>query len=159
MSFATVSDNFSTQLLHVRDEKTAGTFGGTFTSGAFRTRTLNTVVTNEISGASLASNQITLPAGTYYITACLPAYEVNSHQSKLRNTTDSADTIIGTSMRADDAGVENNSFVTGRFTIAAQKVFELQHRGITTISTNGFGYRANFGLTEVYSDVQIWKVA
>src|SRR5690242_14620433 len=39
--------------------------GGTFTSGAWRTRTLNEELRNTL-GASLASNQITLPAGSYY---------------------------------------------------------------------------------------------
>lgn len=40
---------FGAQLFHVQDQKASGTSGGTFTSGADRTRTLNTTVTNEIA--------------------------------------------------------------------------------------------------------------
>jgi hypothetical protein len=156
-----VQGKFESALLHVRDEKSANTGGGTFTSGAFQTRTLNTSVTNEISGASLSSNQITLPSGTYYIEASAPAFAVTRHKAKLRNTTDSSDTLIGTSEITYnlDSTVSTCSFVTGRFTIAAQKTFELQHRCENTKTTDGFGIENNFSVVEVFADVQIWKVA
>jgi hypothetical protein len=152
---------FETQLLHVRDEKSNGTAGGTFTNGAWQTRTLNTSLTNEISGASLSSNQIILPSGTYYIHASAGAYSVDRHKLKLRNTTDSSDTLIGTAEQCQNAGtVSNRSFVIGRFTIASQKNFELQHRCTTTITGDGFGLSSTFSTEiEVYADVQIWKVA
>ena len=41
------------KLLHIQDQKTAAVDGGTFTSGARRTRDLNTEITNEISGSGL----------------------------------------------------------------------------------------------------------
>ena len=63
--FGGVAVGQKTKLLHMRDEKANGTQGGTFTSGSWYTRDLNTVVTNEINGASLSSNQFTLPAGDY----------------------------------------------------------------------------------------------
>jgi hypothetical protein len=150
---------FGTALLHVRDEKTANTAGGTFTSGAWQTRTLNTSMTNEISGASLSSNQITLPSGTYYIYASAPAWDLGKHKLKLRNTSDSSDTLIGTSEVAQfDYFAQTRSFLSGRFTIASQKTFELQHRSEQTQTTDGFGYPSNFSVVEVYADVQIWKV-
>ena len=156
-----VQGKFESALLHVRDEKSAGTDGGSFTSGSFQTRTLNTVMTNEISGASLSSNQIILPSGTYYIEALAPAVYVDRHKTKLRNITDSTDTLIGTSESTGIDSADYNtttSFVRGRFTIAAQKTFELQHRAENTLGF-GFGYNSNFGVVEVYADVQIWKVA
>ena len=152
---------FESQLLHVRDEKANNTSGGTFTSGSFQTRTLNTVVTNEISGSSLSSNQITLPSGTYYIHASAGGNYVDRHKAKLRNITDSTDTIIGTNERSGRDSITEyltRSFVIGRFTISAQKTFELQHRAETS-DGNGFGNPCNFSVTEVYADVQIWKVA
>jgi hypothetical protein len=155
-----LANPFAKELLHVRDEKAANTDGGTFTSGSFQTRTLNTSMTNEISGASLSSNQITLPSGTYYIIAQAPAFKTDFHKLKLRNTTDSTDTLIGSSeycQAIDNVG--NKAFLNGRFTIAAQKVFELQHRCSATKTDNGFGNLTNFGVTEVFADVQIWKVA
>jgi hypothetical protein len=155
-----LSSGFDTQLFHVRDEKAAGTSAGTFTSGSFQTRTLNTVKTNEISGASLSSNQITLPSGTYYINASAPAYYVGGHIAKLKNITDNTDTIIGTSEATyPTASVVTRSFVFGRFTIAASKNFELQHACQSTYSPAGFGPGPDFSVVNVYAEVQIWKVA
>ena len=160
LEFATVSGTtFGSALLHVRDEKANGTNAGTFTSGSYVKRDLNTTLTNEISGASISSSVITLPAGTYYIIASAPQLYVASHKIKLRNTTDGSDTLIGTTEYANPSADTTRSFVAGRFTIAGQKNFELQHRCSTTVADFGFGYRASFGDIEVYTDVQIWKVA
>ena len=80
--------------------------------------------------------------------------------AKLRNTTDSTDTVIGNSSFGDTSGnVSNNSEIVGRFTISAQKVFEIQHRVQTTGTTNGFGVENGFGEVEIYTNVRIWKVA
>lgn len=154
------ADIFGGQLLHVRDQRASGTLSGTFTSGAWRTRTLQTVLTNEIASASLAANQISLPAGTYYIEAFALGLKTDANQAKLRNITDSTDTVIGSSGRTNSGADENSrSTVAGRFTIAGTKVFELQHQCATTSPNNGFGGAASFGVAEVYAEVCIWKVA
>src|SRR5262245_39269025 len=80
--------------LCLRDEKPSGTNGGAFTSGAWRTRTLNTVVANEV-GATLSSNQITLSAGTWRTHIEAPAFTVNDHQVRLQNITSGATIIEG----------------------------------------------------------------
>jgi hypothetical protein len=144
-----------------RDEKTQGTDGGSFTSGAWRTRVLNTSQYNGISGCSLSSNQVTLPAGTYYVEGQAPTGDaVNSHQTRWQNITDGTTTIVGTSgLSSDNAGADpaTSSFIEGVFTIASSKAFELQHICFTTKNTNGFGYASNF-TTEVYSTVTIQKL-
>ena len=146
--------------LIVRDEKANTTNGGTFTSGAFRTRVLNTVSTNTITGASLATNQITLPSGTYLIQAVAPAYATSQHLAILYNITDSANTIIGTVEYAYTTGVvATSSNVTGVFTITAQKVFELRHAAFATSATYGFGVAGSFGVVEVYAQVAIFKLS
>jgi len=147
-------------VLIVRDEKPDGTAGGTFTSGAMRTRTLNTVATNTISGASLASNQITLPAGTYYIDADAPGYKVDFHIAKLRNVTDSSDTIIGTNCASGSGDYTlSYSSIIGVFTISGSKAFEIQHQCNTTYAA-GFGeLSAVPGYVEVYTQVAIFKLS
>jgi hypothetical protein len=142
------------------DHKTQNTASGTFTTGAWRTRDLNTSVFNGITGCSLSSNQITLAAGTYAIIATGPAYDCNRHQLRLRNITDSTTTLTGDSnyLRSfadPSAGAAN---LSGAFTIAGTKVFELQHINQQTSTTNGFGVAANF-TTEVYAMIQITKVS
>lgn len=148
-----------TPLLHLQDQKATNTDGGTFTSGDWRTRTLNTEVTDEI-GSTLSSNQFTLPAGTYEINATAPARNVGSHKLRLRNITDGSDTLIGISeyMSPTNTGA-NRATLRGRFTIAAEKTFELQHRCSSSESTVGFGAASNFSVTEIYADVMVWRVA
>ena len=150
---------FENNLLHVQDQKAADTYGGTFTSGAWRTRDLNTVLTNEIAGASLAGNQITLPAGNYFIIASAPAISVEVHRLKLRNITDGSDVLVGTTTYAYKTSVnETRSAVTGRFTLAAEKVLELQHICQVTCNTYGLGSCNDFGIPEVFTDCLIWKI-
>lgn len=146
-------------LLHVRDEKTQNTAGGTFTSGAWRTRDLNTVKTNEILGASLASNQITLPVGTYEVEGYAPALKVDGHQARLYDTTGAAVLITGTAEYSAAAGyyATTRSLLRGRFALTATSAIELQHRAQITEATDGFGGPANFG-TEVFAEVLIRKV-
>lgn len=143
------------QFLHLQDQKTSGTAGGTFTSGAWQTRTLNTKLTDTI-GSTLTSNQFTLPAGTYYVEAICPTLNTNSSQARLQNITDAATTLLGiSSVTGTTAG--GYAFVDGQFTIAGTKTFELQHRCSTTRATDGFGYPSSWG-TEVYAEVRVWKV-
>ena len=146
--------------IEIRDEKAAGTAGGGFTSGVWQTRTLNTEHADTGSHASVASNQITLAAGTYEVDITCPAAVVGTHQAMLYNVTDSATTLIGHSAQtATGSTVITHARITGRFTIASQKVFEIRHRCTTTKATDGMGIAANFGETEIYTVARFWKVA
>lgn len=159
---------FESKLLHVQDQKASGTNGPNPAVGA-NIRHLNTVLTNEISGASLASNKITLPAGTYYIEASA-VFQLDDtgtseqHQAYLYNQTDGALVLKGTSeflnMQAG-VGASNSSRVSGRFTIAGAKDFELRHYCDTAYAgTLGlFGRATGSGNGEVYADVKIWKLS
>lgn len=143
------------------DEQTSGTAGGTFSSGAWRTRVLNTKYDPNSIITSLSSNQFVLPAGTYHINAVAPAYAVNRHKAKLYNITDASDAVIGSSAYSTtgiaDTDVETSD-VIGIFTIAGAKTFEVQHQGQTTSTTNGFGIASSFSVVEVYTQVTITKI-
>jgi hypothetical protein len=153
------SSSATSQIIIVRDEKSNGTDGGNFNNGAWRTRDLNDVTNNTIAGASLASNRITLPAGTYKIAASAPAVKVGSHRIKLANITDSSDEILGTSSQTwVDAFTSTRSFLTDTVTLSSEKVFELQHRCQTSRSSNGFGIGSSFSVAEVYSTIEIEKI-
>lgn len=143
----------------IEDQKTQNTNGGTFTSGADRVRDLNTIVSDASAIASLSSNQITLPAGTYRFRIVVPASIVDRHQAFLYNVTDSTVVKRGSSEDSPHpAGSQTSSIIAGRTTIAASKVFEVRHRGQTTEATDGFGVAANFG-TEVYTICEFWQEA
>ena len=144
--------------LHVQDQKASGTAGGTANAG-INTRVLNTVLTNTIAGASLSSNQITLPAGTYYIKSAAPAYRVDQMRTFFYNVTDSTNQVQGPNAFADNADFSvTHAFMNGLFTIAETKVFEVRHQCQLSFSTNGFGWQSSTGDPEIYIDVEIWKV-
>lgn len=153
---------FESALLHIQDQKSAGTNGGTFTSGAWRTRDLNTILTNEITGASLNANAITLPAGTYYCTAEAPAYNVMAHKIKLRKTNGTAaDLPLKSRVGASATGFNDWSKLSGRFILTEQSTIELQHYCYQTQADYGLGFRPYSieSTVEVYSSIEIWKVA
>ena len=149
-------------LLHVQDQKPTGTYGGTFTSGAWRTRDLNTVVVNAITGSSLSSNQITLPAGTYFVFSSAVAMRVDCHISRLFNTTNAQQLLQSTSCwtnSASSAGPGMNSIMFGFFYTAGCSM-ELQHRCSTTLASYGLGYVSNIGQPcEIFADLKIWKLS
>ena len=149
------------KLFHVQDEKPNNTQAGTFTAGSWITRTLNTVKVNEIDGASISSNQITLPAGTYYIEAWAPAMFVNRHQARLHDVGSDTTIIVGDSNYSGSGtfnGVRTDSQVSGKITISTPTTYELQHQCANTQNNWGLGNPCNFGINEVYAVVKIWKV-
>jgi len=148
------------QYAKLSDTQAAGTSGGTLNSGSWVTRVLNTEDNDSDGIVSISSNQFTLQAGTYRISASAPAYAVGRHQAKLRNTSDGVDTLIGTSEFANQTyTMATHSFVRGVFTIASAKNFEIQHQVSVTRTTDGGGLAANFGVSEVYTIVEIWKLS
>ena len=141
--------------LQARDEKANTTAAGASVAGD-QTRTLNTVVSNTITGASLATNQITLPAGTYRVRAHAPAYNVASHQLRLTNITDGTVVIRGTN-EYTFATVQTRSVVEGPFTLAATKVLSLTHYTNQVVATNGLGVPMSIGSVENYTTIEIWQ--
>jgi hypothetical protein len=142
----------------IEDQKTQGTVAQTLTSGADRTRDLNTLVYNRNSLVSLSSNQFTLPAGTWEIEWEAPYNPSNSGncQSLLYNVTDASEVKRGASTGFDDGNAESGFTVllsrgSTVVTITASKAFEIRHR----VSATATGGRvANLG-TEVYTRVTV----
>ncbi len=144
--------------LHYREQQTQNTNGGTFTSGAWRTRVLNTEVTDTDNLGSLSSNQITLAAGTYRVSAIAPAFACDRHQLRLYNVTDSTVLVLGQSENTSSSGTTHTgtAHLHGVFTVGASKAIELQHQCQTTSATYGLGVGANF-TTEVFAIVELWQ--
>jgi hypothetical protein len=146
------------RILHIQDQKTSGTTGGSFTQGAWRTRDLNTLVTDTITGASLSSNQISLPAGSYIIKAHAPGHRVGSHRIRLRNITAGSTICNGSTEYVDyDTPINNRSFINIKYTFSILTIIELQHRCSITGGV-GFGFASSFGINEIYADVFIHKI-
>lgn len=149
--------SFSQGVMMLQDQRVSGDSGQVLATGSDQQRALNTVTANTIAGASLASNQFTLTAGTYDFKAQMPGYRVDRHRAILYNVTDAALVLTGMASYSGSASgyAVTNSIISGRFTIAATKVFEVRHRCGTTGTTS---FPSGYG-TEVYADVEIRKVA
>jgi hypothetical protein len=145
----------------IADQKATGTVGGTFTSGAWRTRDLNTEVYDPDGIVSIASNRFTLGVGTYLIEWSAPAYRVDGHSTQLYNFTTSAVTETGSTEYAAAAQVGNcRSFGHARVVLAGSTEFEIQHQCQTTSADRGFGQDSQFAVTnEKFTFVKITKVA
>lgn len=139
-----------------QDQKANGTDGGTALSGSRQVRTLNTTVVNSITGASLASNQVTLPAGTFKITATAPFTLVDTGVLYFKSTTTSTE-IIGTNFNfANATSGRGVAELVGTLTLSAAETFELQYRVATSVATNGLGGATAFSDgVEVYATVMV----
>lgn len=141
------------------DQKPSGTAGGTSIAGV-NTRTLNTVLRNVGGYATLASNQVTLTAGTYYITASAPTLQAGTKVLYLYNITDSANALWGA---AGNEGVGANysgslSSVSGVVTIASTKTFELRQSIQSALAAQGLGIPLSLGVNEAFAHIEITKV-
>lgn len=162
-----ITDNRTAEIY---DTKAAGTNGGTSVASTWSLRTLNTLVdaANPIV-TSLAANQFMLPAGTYHIQASCPAFNSDNHQCRIKNVTDttfSYGTTEYSSNAAGGAGCMTRSVIDLIVTIAAPKVFQLEHAVRFAAVNNGFGIASDAtwtafsasGRAEVYSKVMIRKL-
>ena len=159
-SWYTIGDPLP-QTTIVKDIKTPNTAGGTFTSGSWQTRDLNTIE-NDIGFVSLSSNVITLQKGKYKIEAEAPAYQVDRHKIKLvRDPAGTpSDEEIGTSevsSSADDSSTKSQLKCIVDVTTSTD--FEIQHRCQTTNTTNGLGLESNFSVDEFYTIVTITRIS
>lgn len=142
------------------EEQAGGVPAGDSVAGV-NVRALNTVISNTITGASLGSSRITLPAGSYSVEASAPGMG-NGHKLYLYNVTDSATSILGTaenSLSATDTAnpVWTRSFCKGIITLTAQKVFELRHYFVEPCA-NGLGNDITTTQNAVYSQIILEKV-
>lgn len=142
-------------MLQVRHEVANRAEGGSSIVGT-QIRPLNTVKVNTISGASLSSNIITLPAGTYYCEINPIVYAVQSTQCFLRS--ESSMTYVLSSLSSFISnGVQGPVPLKGSFTTTGGN-FTIQNYTSVAKATNGYGTYAGSGQTEVYCDAIFWKV-
>ena len=152
-------DNFA-DIAIFNETQASGTNGGSSTTGSYVKRVLNTTVVNNITGCSIASSVITLPAGTFKVEASSPAFRLNSHKIRLQNTTAATTVQIGSTAFVDSASsTTTRSELQAYFTLATSSTLEIQHRVESTKADNGFGAANGFGDSEIYSQITITRVA
>lgn len=150
---ATVYANYA----RFSEAQASGTEGGSFTLGSWVTRTLNTTDVNDVTSCVLASNQISLPAGTYRVRASAPSWGTLLHQIRLRDITNGATLIAGSSEYSSITGSQTRSVLEGKIVLAGTVVLEIQHQCSGTRLTSGLGKACSFGENEVYTIFEIWE--
>lgn len=113
---------------------------GTMVSGAWTTRSLTTVDANSITGASLASSRVTLPAGRYQMFAAAQFHNGSSFgvRLRLRDITNSA-TLVESADVSNQSGGIVNPVVSREFVLAATASIELQYYSSDGETGDGLG--------------------
>ena len=150
----------SGEMYMIKDKKASGVNGGTATSGSWETRDLNNLNSYGGTNVTLSSNAFTIQPGTWCMEASAPAYSVDSHTIRIRDTTNSLTAARGSSEDAPSggAGRQTRTFASVIETVASAATYEVQHRVQTTQATTGHGYATGFAGNEVYTMVKIMKL-
>ena len=149
------------QYMMVRDEKTNATAAQSLTANTWTKRDLNTVVDNSISGASLSSSVITLPAGTYRISASVPGYKANAFKARLRHNTSAITYGVSTSENSHSSfDTSAQVLIKNQFTLGSTTDVKIEM--IVQTTSNGgapAGAITNNAEIEIYTIVEFWKIA
>jgi hypothetical protein len=155
MKWAEISG--STERMVVTDRRAAGGDGGTATAGAWTQREINTEEHNSIVGASLATDTVTLPAGTYSIRGFAVLYG-NCRRAHNRLEFAASGTIISSSAYASSYGQVHTTVFNDVITLAAEDTFDLEYYVATTVATYGVGIGADTAEDDIYSTIEITKL-
>ncbi len=138
------------------DDHVSGVNGGTSVVGLIN-RPINKEVFNEISGASLATNKITLPAGKYFIRARAAAYLTKRSRIRLFNFTNNAVMINGEP--AYSAGsVQVYCKLSGVVDLWQETTFGLQQYSQAAVASFGYGVSTLDGASDEFVRVTVEKV-
>jgi hypothetical protein len=167
LTAASLNANFSfaagREVAVFNETQARNTAGGTVTTGAWTKRVLNTSVYNSITGCSIASSVITLPAGTFNVFADAPFLYTGRTKIKLRNTTAGTDSIIGGSAYTSPTTSDGVIWapLSGTVVTTASTTFELQyHVASNNGAGNGLGVASDIASTsEIYASITIEKIA
>jgi hypothetical protein len=135
------------------DQKTLGTDGGTFTSGAWRDRDLNTTIANtDTTNITLGTNDFTLLAGNYFIHWMTISYDGYNSTTRLYDGTSS----VGVGQPFHNNATGGIFLGDTRVTPGTSTTYQLQHQCTTTEATIGFGLASDASI-EQYTTVTIYK--
>lgn len=144
------------QIDSMRRFESAGTVGGSATTGSWTVFAIDEVEAFWIEGATLSSNQITFPAGTYEIRVEAAFYHGDESKLRLRTTGGSTE-LEGIS----DYGCNGTApaVMLGVVTFGSETTCEIQYYVTHTGGgTSGLGNDVNVGAEEVYLRIEITKL-
>lgn len=146
--------------VYVQDQKANGTNGGAGVAGSFQTRDLNTITDDPAGLATLASNQLTLLAGTYLTLIFVPGVETDGFRARLRDITASSTISLGSNAHTGRDDVQVQSVIQDLFTISVTSTLEVQMRQDNTPAApnNSFGLANGFAGIEIYTIARFRRI-
>ena len=142
----------------IEEQTASGVNAGTFTTGAWRTRDLNTTVVDPDSIiTSLSAGAFTLGAGNYLIRWYASAFSVNSHKTRLYDVTGTALIGGGSAEWAGSSLTTSSSTGSARVTPSGSNAYRIEHQCTVTHASQGLGVPAGFSQVEVFARVEILK--
>lgn len=153
---------FGGNLFHIQHKVASGGGDGSpLSANTWTQRNINTVVTNEISGASLTTSTINLPAGTFWIDWRTPYVwgdAVDYFQTRLYNATSGTVITVGNGSIANSTSDPRQTIWSSgrqRFTLSVPSGLWIQHISLRAFSS---GSAASNG-DNIYTDVTVFKVS
>ena len=148
------------QYICIEDRKYIGTHGGTFTSGAWRQRDLNTIVQDDTGQALVSGNVVYLPPGNYRCQAHVPASVVDSHVARLIDEA-SGDALLTGTIQFSFATIGATksltaSYIAGKFRLTTNGSVRVEHLCGVTRSDFGFGIASNL-TCETYTRMELFR--
>ena len=151
-----VADRALAGRMSLKEQYASGTAGPTLTSGAWNSRTLNTVEFNSISGASVASGAVTLPAGKYHISVAAYMYNLGGGRLALVDEGSGRLVLVGINMIAN-TNDDSTMWLDGVFTLTSTKTLRVKsynNNGNVTLAA-----LSQSGVPEIYMSCQIERFA
>ncbi len=146
----------------LRDDKTSGTNGGTSSNTTWNARDLNTELYDPGSIVSISSNQFTPISGDYEIWVFTPFLggtgAASTGKCRLYNVTGAAVVEEGMSVFAVINGLAT-AILNCKFTANGSSAYRIDTYTSVGKTTNGLGTQTGDGSTEVYTMVQLRKIA
>lgn len=145
----------STIVAVLTDSKSSGTAGGTFTSGSWQNRDLNTVAGFNVDfWITLSANTFTLDNGIYYLTGTAAANNVGNNQLRIYNNTTSTVEFYGEN--STSGTITRSAPISGFLNVTAGPCnYSLQHQCSSTQAVDGYGAANSFGGPEIYTTLHI----
>lgn len=155
-------------VLHAAEEQANNTAStANLTAATWSQLVLNTTRINEINSATVSSNQVSLPAGTYEATLTIPSAQTGSssvtQKGRLRNVTDGATLLVSPTQGWNGGGAAGGVVpivAHGRFTLSGTKTLQAQFyqntgSGFVLGGNRGTGYAE----VEIYTELVIKRIA
>ncbi|MEI2386030.1 hypothetical protein [Breoghania sp. JC706] len=147
-------------VLWVRDERPSGEGGSPPVTQDWFARTLQTIEANNIAGASLNADQITLPAGTYTIQASAQVLATQHSRLRLYNVTENASLVEGPMVYARESySHQIDQHLMGRFVLSAPATLELQQIVARNPGSAGLGLADPWSQATVFAEAFIRRIA